>query len=56
MAQILLFGELKQKKNLKLGLEFLRRAADLANNTTSEPAFMMGQILAGEFKKLNIPE
>jgi hypothetical protein len=56
MAQILLYGELKQKRNLKLGLEYLRRAADLACATTTEPALIMGQILIGEFKKVNIPK
>lgn len=56
MAQILLYAELKQKRNLKLGLEYLRRAADLACATTTEPALIMGQILIGEFKKVNIPK
>jgi hypothetical protein len=56
MAQILLYGELKQKRNLKLGLEYLRRAADLANASTNEPALMMGQMFTGEFKKVNIPK
>ncbi|KAH8553782.1 hypothetical protein BGW37DRAFT_487053 [Umbelopsis sp. PMI_123] len=56
MAKILLYGELKQKRNVKLGLEYLRRAADLANSTVHEPAFMMGQIYTGEFKKVDIPK
>ncbi|KAI8584462.1 hypothetical protein K450DRAFT_216536 [Umbelopsis ramanniana AG] len=56
MARILLYGELDQKRNLKLGLEYLRRAADMADAGTHEPAFIMAQILTGEFKKVNIPK
>lgn len=56
MARILLYGELEQKRNLKLGLEYLKRAADTADRGTHEPAFIMAQILTGEFKKVDIPK
>jgi hypothetical protein len=56
MARILLYGELDQKRNLKLGLEYLRRAADMADAETHEPAFIIAQILTGEFKIVDIPK
>ncbi|KAF9997198.1 hypothetical protein BGZ79_009077 [Entomortierella chlamydospora] len=56
LAMAYLNGELGQSKNMKTGLQYLKRAAGFATRESPMPAYVLGQILAREYTKLNIPD
>ncbi|OZJ05046.1 hypothetical protein BZG36_02078 [Bifiguratus adelaidae] len=54
-AMIHLLGELKQHQNFKQGLNYLKRAADMADETCPEPAYVLGLVLCSQFDNVAIP-
>ncbi|KAF9109525.1 hypothetical protein BGX27_007517, partial [Mortierella sp. AM989] len=57
LAMIYLNGELGQSKNLKAGLEYLKRAATFATETAPKAPYVLGLILAREYgDQLAIPD
>ncbi|KAG0321761.1 hypothetical protein BGZ99_003695 [Dissophora globulifera] len=56
LAMVYFFGELNQSKNLKTGLEYLKRAAALATETAPMSPYVLGLILSREYKPINIPD
>ncbi|KAI8642029.1 hypothetical protein BD408DRAFT_417227 [Parasitella parasitica] len=54
MAKILLRGQLKRKKDLIRGMEYLKQAADMNDSACAEPAFVLGCIYANEFERIGI--
>ncbi|PWN23378.1 HCP-like protein, partial [Microstroma glucosiphilum] len=56
MGRAYLFGQLKVKQDFEKALPLLRLAADMANEDLPEPGFFYGQLHAGEYAHLNIPD
>ncbi|KAF9586627.1 hypothetical protein BGW38_000689 [Lunasporangiospora selenospora] len=62
LAMIFLYGEIGQSKNLKAGLQYLKRAAAFATESAPKPPYVLGLILSREYyssqdpKKLVIPD
>lgn len=56
MAIVYLHGELGQNKNLKAGLQYLKRAAALADENAPKAPYVLGQILSREYKAASIPD
>ncbi|KAI8341548.1 hypothetical protein BD560DRAFT_493395 [Blakeslea trispora] len=54
MAKILLRGQLREKKDVSKGLNYLRLAADAMGTDCAEPAFVLGCIYANEFECIGI--
>ncbi|CAO0791304.1 unnamed protein product [Mucor circinelloides] len=54
MAKILLRGQLKKKKDLVKGMQYLKQAADMNDSACGEPAFVLGCIYANEFDRIGI--
>ncbi|GAN00998.1 hypothetical protein MAM1_0004d00427 [Mucor ambiguus] len=54
MAKILLRGQLKRKKDLVKGMQYLKQAADMNDPACAEPAFVLGCIYANEFDRIGI--
>ncbi|CEP18499.1 hypothetical protein [Parasitella parasitica] len=54
MAKILLRGQLKKKKDLIRGMDYLKQAADMNDSACAEPAFVLGCIYANEFERIGI--
>ncbi|KAK4516335.1 glycoside hydrolase 3 protein [Mucor velutinosus] len=54
MAKILLRGQLKKKKDLIKGMQYLKQAADMNDSACAEPAFVLGCIYANEFDRIGI--
>lgn len=53
---VYLYGELGQTKNMKTGLQYLKRAASSATEESPSSAYVLGLILAREYPQLNIPD
>lgn len=53
---VYLYGELGQSKNMKAGLQYLKRAASFATESCPMAPYVLGQILAREYKQLAIPD
>ncbi|KAF9574342.1 hypothetical protein BGW38_008334, partial [Lunasporangiospora selenospora] len=56
LAIVYLYGELGQAKNMKTGLQYLKRAASFATEASPMSPYVLGQILAREYKQLTIPD
>ncbi|KAF8981494.1 hypothetical protein BGZ46_002708 [Entomortierella lignicola] len=56
LAMVYLNGELGQSKNMKTGLQYLKRAASFATEASPMSAYVLGQILAREYTQINIPD
>ncbi|KAF9391412.1 hypothetical protein CPB97_006699 [Podila verticillata] len=56
LAIVYLHGELGQNKNLKAGLQYLKRAAALADENAPKAPYVLGQILSREYKAASIPD
>ncbi|KAF9352045.1 hypothetical protein BGX26_010068 [Mortierella sp. AD094] len=57
LAMIYLYGELGQSKNMKVGLEYLKRAAAFATESAPKAPYVLGLILAREYgDQLAIPD
>ncbi|KAF9946646.1 hypothetical protein BGZ70_003113, partial [Mortierella alpina] len=56
LAIIYLYGELGQTKNMKTGLQYLKRAAANATESCPMSPYVLGLILAREYKQLTIPD
>ncbi|KAG0001897.1 hypothetical protein BGZ79_003960 [Entomortierella chlamydospora] len=57
LAMIYLYGELGQSKNMKVGLEYLKRAAAFATESAPKSPYVLGLILAREYgDQLAIPD
>ncbi|KAG0001666.1 hypothetical protein BGZ65_003295, partial [Modicella reniformis] len=56
LAIVYLYGELGQSKNLKTGLQYLKRAATFATVDSPMPPHVLGLILAREYTQLSIPD
>ncbi|KAG0376488.1 hypothetical protein BGX24_007647 [Mortierella sp. AD032] len=56
LAMVYLYGELGQSRNMKTGLQYLKRAASFATEAAPMAPYVLGQILAREYKQLNIPD
>ncbi|KAG0174667.1 hypothetical protein DFQ28_005265 [Apophysomyces sp. BC1034] len=54
MAKILLRGQLNQKKNTKLGLEYLKRAADMNGSESAEPAFVLSCVYSDDLDRIGL--
>lgn len=54
MAKILLRGQLKVKKDIVKGFEYLKKAADRPDSASAEPAFVLGCIYANELDRIGI--
>ena len=54
MAKILLRGQLQQKRNINLGLEYLKKAADAPGAESAEPAFDLSCIYSDELECIGI--
>ncbi|KAI7893513.1 uncharacterized protein EV154DRAFT_416719 [Mucor mucedo] len=54
MAKILLRGQLQKKRDIPKGLAFLKQAADMDDDASAEPAFVLGCIHANEFDRIGI--
>ncbi|GJJ78091.1 uncharacterized protein EMPS_10450 [Entomortierella parvispora] len=53
LAMIYFYGELGQQKNMKAGLQYLKRAAMLATESAPMAPYVLGLILAREYDHLN---
>ncbi|KAG0201491.1 hypothetical protein BGX28_005705 [Mortierella sp. GBA30] len=56
LAMVYLYGELGQTKNMKTGLQYLKRAAANATVTCPMAPYVLALILAREYKQLDIPD
>lgn len=56
LAMVYLYGELGQSRNMKTGLQYLKRAASFATEAAPMAPYVLGQILAREYKQLTIPD
>ncbi|KAG0197660.1 hypothetical protein BGX28_008852 [Mortierella sp. GBA30] len=57
LAVIYLYGELGQSKNMKAGLQYLKRAASFATETAPMSPYVLGLILSRDYNKnLVIPD
>ncbi|KAG0035789.1 hypothetical protein BGZ82_005095 [Podila clonocystis] len=56
LAMVYLYGELGQSKNMKAGLQYLKRAASFATESCPMAPYVLGLILAREYKQLAIPD
>ncbi|KAF9961847.1 hypothetical protein BGZ72_001397 [Mortierella alpina] len=57
LAIIYLYGELGQSKNMKAGLQYLKRAASFATESAPMAPYVLGLILSRDYdKKLAIPD
>ncbi|KAF9925857.1 hypothetical protein FBU30_004445 [Linnemannia zychae] len=56
LAMVYLFGEMGQTKNMKTGLQYLKRAATFATEEAPMAPFVLAQILAREYTQLSIPD
>ncbi|KAF9909009.1 hypothetical protein EC991_009191 [Linnemannia zychae] len=56
LAMVYLFGEMGQSRNMKTGLQYLKRAASFATEAAPVAPYVLGQILAREYKQLSIPD
>ncbi|KAI7854343.1 hypothetical protein BDC45DRAFT_605996 [Circinella umbellata] len=54
MAKILLRGQLQQKRNINLGLEYLKKAADAQGVESAEPAFDLSCIYSDDLECIGI--
>ncbi|KAI7886967.1 HCP-like protein [Lichtheimia hyalospora FSU 10163] len=54
MAKILLRGQLHQKRNIKLGLDYLQKAADALDDDSAEPAYVLSCVYADELERIGI--
>lgn len=53
---VYLYGEMGQSKNMKAGLQYLKRAASFATESCPMAPYVLGLILAREYKQLAIPD
>ncbi|KAG0052526.1 hypothetical protein BGZ83_002456 [Gryganskiella cystojenkinii] len=53
LAMVYFYGELGQQKNMKAGLQYLKRAAMLATEAAPMAPYVLGLILAREYDHLN---
>lgn len=53
---VYLYGEMGQSKNMKTGLQYLKRAAAFATEAAPMAPYVLAQILAREYKQLSIPD
>ncbi|KAI9316182.1 hypothetical protein BX666DRAFT_1859579 [Dichotomocladium elegans] len=51
MAKILLRGQLQQTRNIKLGLQYLHKAADAHDSDSAEPAYVLSCVYADELDR-----
>ncbi|KAI7822140.1 hypothetical protein BC939DRAFT_388394, partial [Gamsiella multidivaricata] len=56
LAMVYLYGDLGQSKNMKTGLQYLKRAASSATEDSPLSPYVLGLILAREYTELNIPD
>ncbi|KAF9986463.1 hypothetical protein BGZ65_007517 [Modicella reniformis] len=56
LAIVYLYGELSQTKNMKAGLQYLKRAASFADQFAPMSPYVLGLILTREYKQLAIPD
>ncbi|KAF9419186.1 hypothetical protein BGZ76_004271 [Entomortierella beljakovae] len=56
LAMVYLNGELGQSKNMKTGMQYLKRAADFNTESSRVPAYILGLILSREYNQINIPD
>ncbi|KAF9211591.1 hypothetical protein BGZ59_007872 [Podila verticillata] len=56
LAMVYLYGEMGQSKNMKAGLQYLKRAASFATESCPMAPYVLGLILAREYKQLAIPD
>lgn len=56
LGRAYLFGQLQLKQDFEKALPLLRLAADMANEDLPEPSLFYGQLHAGEYAHLNIPQ
>ncbi|KAI1311925.1 hypothetical protein EDD11_003243 [Mortierella claussenii] len=57
LAMVYLYGELGQSKNMKAGLQYLKRAASLAHESAPMSPYILGLILSREYSnQLVIPD
>ncbi|KAG0230447.1 hypothetical protein B0O80DRAFT_381374 [Mortierella sp. GBAus27b] len=56
LAIVYLSGELGQSKNMKVGLQYLKRAATFADEYAPMSPYVLGLILAREYKQQSIPD
>ncbi|KAF9086971.1 hypothetical protein BGX23_008431 [Mortierella sp. AD031] len=56
LAMVYLYGELGQSRNMKTGLQYLKRAATFATESAPMAPYVLAQILAREYKQLSIPD
>ncbi|KAG0347535.1 hypothetical protein BG004_007546 [Podila humilis] len=56
LAMVYLYGELGQSKNMKAGLQYLKRAASFATEGCPMAPYVLALILAREYKQLAIPD
>ncbi|KAI8889828.1 HCP-like protein [Backusella circina FSU 941] len=54
LSKIYLRGQLKQKKDIELGMSYLQKAADTNDNLCGEPAFVLGCIYANQLKRIGL--
>ncbi|KAI8967816.1 hypothetical protein BDF20DRAFT_788837, partial [Mycotypha africana] len=52
MAKVYLRGQLKKKKNIRKGMDYLKKAADMEDAASAEPAFVLGCIYAHEYDRI----
>ncbi|KAF9181520.1 hypothetical protein BGZ51_005393 [Haplosporangium sp. Z 767] len=56
LAIAYLYGELGQARNMKSGIQYLKRAASFATESYPKAPYVLAQILAREYKQLDIPD
>ncbi|KAL0086432.1 hypothetical protein J3Q64DRAFT_1739942 [Phycomyces blakesleeanus] len=54
LAKIFLYGQYRQQKDSRLGLEYLQQAADGRGPDSGEPAYMIGCIYSGQLDLVNL--
>ncbi|KAI9489637.1 hypothetical protein BDB00DRAFT_842355 [Zychaea mexicana] len=54
MAKILLRGQLQQKRNIRSGLEYLKKAADASGPESAEPAYVLSCVYSDELERIGI--
>jgi hypothetical protein len=47
-------GQLKQKKDIELGMSYLQKASDTNDSLCAEPAFVLGCIYASQLKRIGL--
>ncbi|KAK3808605.1 MAG: hypothetical protein J3Q66DRAFT_289055 [Benniella sp.] len=56
LAMVYLGGELGQARNMKVGLQYLKRASSFADELAPMSPYILGLILAREYRQLAIPD